>query len=111
MPDVDLTVYPALRSGRVVTDLATTIANANTYYFRNNGRMLLHVTNSTGSTVTLTFETPGTVDGLAIADRTATLATDKEGVFGPFPPAVYNNGDGEVKVTFNEDVYVTVLQV
>lgn len=63
MSDVDLTVYPALRSGRVVTDLATTINSANTYYFRNNGKMLLHVNN--------------TIDGLAITDKIATLATAK----------------------------------
>ncbi|HUM37545.1 MAG TPA: hypothetical protein PLQ85_11800 [Anaerolineae bacterium] len=111
MPDVNLTVYRALRSGRVVTDLKATVANANTYFFRNNGRALLHVANGTGSTVTLTFETPQTVDGLAIADRTATLATGKAAVFGPFPPAIYNNGDGAVKVTFNQDVDVTVIQV
>jgi len=111
MSDVDLTVYPALRSGRVVTDLATTINSANTYYFRNNGKMLLHVDNATGSTVTITFETPNTVDGLAITDKTATLATGKAAVFGPFPPGVYNNGDGEIKVTFTQNVTVTVIQV
>lgn len=97
MSDVDLTVYPALRSGRVVTDLATTINSANTYYFRNNGKMLLHVNN--------------TIDGLAITDKTATLATAKAAVFGPFPPGVYNNGDGELKVTFTQNVTVTVIQV
>ena len=111
MSDVDLTVYRALRSGRVATDLKTTIANANTYYFRNNGRALLHVNNTTGSTVTMTFETPGTVDGLAITDKTATLVTGKAAVFGPFPPATYNNEEGEVKVAFNQDVDVTVIQV
>ena len=111
MTDVDLTVYPGLRSGRDLTALATTIANANDYYFRNNGRMLLYVNNATGSTVTITTETPNTVDGLAVTDHTTTLATAKEAVFGPYPPEIYNDGDGEVHVTFNQDVDVVVVQV
>lgn len=108
MSDVDVTAYPGLRSGRILTDLKTTVSTANTYHFRNNGQMLLHVANASGSTVTATFAQPNPVSGYA---TTATLATAKAGFFGPFPPSIYNNGDGEVQVTFDQIVDVTVIQV
>lgn len=107
MADVDVTAYPGLRSGRILTDLKTTVSTANTYHFRNNGRMLLHVANASGSTVTMTFAQPNLTEGY---DTTATLVTGKAGFFGPFPPSVYNNGDGEVQVTFNQIVDITVVQ-
>jgi len=106
--DVRLTAYPGRRSGRVLTDLKTTVNPVNTYFFRNNGRMLLHVANASGSTATLTFAQPNPVEGYV---TTATLTTAKAGMFGPFPPAIYNNGDGEVQVTFDQVVDVTVVQV
>jgi len=108
MADVDVTAYPGLRSGRILTDLKITVSTANTYHFRNNGRMLLYVANASGNTVTATFAQPNPAEGY---DTTATLATAKAGMFGPFPPAIYNNGDGEVQVTFDQVVDVTVVQV
>jgi len=49
----------------------------------------------------LTFKTPGTVDGLDIAEMTVTVtasATVGE-LIGPFPPSIYNQSDGTVHVT------------
>lgn len=111
MADVTLTVYDAARAGLDLTGNKTTIVTDNDYYFHNNGKTLLHVANATGSTVTVTIVTPNTVDGLAITDRTATLATAKQGVFGPFPPGIYNDSDALVHVTFDQTVDVTAFRL
>ncbi len=49
--------------------------------FNNTSRTLFHVKNASGGSVTLTFQTPGTVDGLAIAERT--VAVPAGGVVWP----------------------------
>lgn len=111
MADVTLTVYDVVRAGTSITDNDTTIATANDYYFPNDGKTVLHVANASGSTVTVTMVTPNTVDGLAITDKTATLATAKSAVFGPFPPGVYNDVNGLVHCTFNQIVDVIALRI
>jgi len=110
MSDVNLSVYGISRSGRDLTAVKTTVAIDNDYYFPNNGQVGLYVKNATGSTVTVTTETPNTVDGLAVADKTSTLATAKEALLGPFPPNIYNDEDGKVHVAFDQTVDVTVVR-
>lgn len=111
MADVTLTVYDVLRAGRSITDNDTTVATANDYYFPNDGKTILHVANASGSTLTLTIETPNTVDGMAISDKTATLATAKSSVFGPYPPGIYNDENGNVHATFDQIVDIIALRV
>lgn len=38
---------------------------------------------------TVTFVTPGTVDGGAVGDLQQSLAATEYGIFGPFPPGIY----------------------
>jgi len=79
--------------------LAVALTTAGTQHsFANDGRVFLYVRN-TGAAKTLTMTTPNTVQGLAIADQTATItATTGDQMFGPFPPSLYNNSDGTVYV-------------
>lgn len=111
MADVTLTVFDARRAsnGVNVTDQDTTVSAADTYYVPNNGRVVLLVTSTPGCTVTI--ETPGTVDGLAVTDLTATIGAAKQHVLGPFPGQVYNRADGTVKVTFSAAADVLALRV
>ena len=88
-------------------------ANAGGSYFANDGMMFLHVVNGSGAPITVTVETPGVVDGLAIADQIITVTNAEERFIGPFPPGIYNQSDGTVYVDYSAvtDVSVAVLRL
>lgn len=73
----------------------------------------LHVRNGSGSSITVTVPTPGTTaDGLAIADRTVTVAAGAHAVFAPGSSAgVYGQVDGSVNVDYSAVTTVTVALV
>jgi hypothetical protein len=103
-----LTVQQISRAGLTPTYGA---ANVDGHSFPNGGdREFLHVkTGGTGCTVTV--QTPNTVDGLAIADRTYVIGTSSERMIGPFPRANYNQGAEEVYVDFSSVTTVTIAAV
>lgn len=110
MSDVTLTVYEADRSsGANYTDNKTAGTSANDYYFTNNGKTVLITEAAGGATVTV--ETVKTVDGEAVADLSLTAGTAKVMVWGPFPPNVYNDGDGEVHVTVSANTSLFVVSL
>lgn len=92
-----LTVVDCVRSGVANT---VTAAIAEGAKFANDGQTFLYCLDTVGNAV-LTFKTPGTVDGLAIAEMTATVVADATAgaLIGPFPPSIYNQSDGTVHVT------------
>ena len=81
--------------------------------FSNDGRIILQVGNGGGSPITVTIQTPGTVDDLAVSDRTVTVGDGDTKLIGPFPPGIYNQSDGMVYVDFSAvtDVTVAALRV
>jgi hypothetical protein len=86
-------------------------ANVDGSYIPNDGRMMLEVKN-TGSQITVTVETPGTVDGLAVGDLVVIVpATSGDKMIGPFPTDIYNQPDGTIKVTFTAVSGVTVAAI
>lgn len=66
----------------------------------NDGSVFIEATNTDASVVrNVTVETPGSVSGLAVADRViAVPAAGGVRLIGPLPPAVYNQADGTVYV-------------
>lgn len=98
-----------------VTGLEETLAAAHVdgNKFPNDGRIILHVVNGNVADRTVTIQTPGTVDGLAIAERTIVVTAAEARFIGPFPPGIYNQSDGMVYVDFSAitDVTVAVLRV
>jgi len=83
-------------------------ANADGHSFENVGREFLQVKN-TGTEKTVTVQTPGTVDGLAIEELTVTVAaTTGDKMIGPFPTHVFNQSGGVVYVDFSAVTGVTV---
>lgn len=79
--------------------------------FVNNGREYFHVKNGGGAPITVTFVTPGTVDGGAIADLTGSVAAGDTAIFGPFPPVNYNDTaavGGIMSVTYSGVTSVSV---
>lgn len=74
----------------------------------NDGRVFIHVKNNGASPITVTVQTPGAVDGLAIADRQVTVSNGSEKMIGPFLPNVYNQSDGSIWINYSATTSVTV---
>lgn len=79
-----------------------TLDSDDQYDFVNDGRIVLYLTGGAANSV-ITFQTGGTVAGLAVADKTLNLAASARRLVGPFPTAPYNNDQGKVRVTSNTD--------
>src|SRR5690554_3576544 len=90
-----------------------TALNGDGHSFKNDGeRTVLHVVNgATG--FDLTIQTPQTVDGLDVADRTVSIGANEEHFIGPFPQKNYNQSDGLVYVDYDnvDDGTIAVLKV
>ena len=82
-----------VRSGSGLTPVYTAVADiADTHEVNNNGKTtFLQFKKSGAGNAVVTFQTPGTVDGNAIAELTATVvATTGDKMIGPFARDVYN---------------------
>jgi hypothetical protein len=76
--------------------------------FANNGSVFYHVKNGGGGSITATFVTQSTVDGLAVSDLAVAVPNGGERIVGPFPPGIYNDANGRVQVTYSGVTSVTV---
>lgn len=105
MARVALAVQTISRDGIVP---AYTAGDATNHHeFVNDGKTYIHVKNGGGGSITVTIDTPGSVDGLAIADRTVTVANGSEKKIGPFPSS-YNQSGGLVYVNLSGATSVTL---
>ena len=76
------------------------LPSATTYVRVNNGQ---------GSPITVTFATPGTVGGNAIADGGGSVTNAQARVFGPFPPQLFADPTtGLVTTTYSSSTSVTI---
>lgn len=101
------TVQAADRAGVVPTQNAVAASDQ----FPNDGHTMLWIENGSGSPLTVTIVTPGTIDGQAVSDRDVTIADGAIKVIGPFPRNVYNDSDGLVTVEFDETTSVTAAAI
>ena len=92
------------RSGDQVTGAA---ANVDGHSVTWRDTLFFYVNNGSGSAVTVTVDTPGTVDGLAITDLTLSVPAGEDRIFGPFPADYYRQSDGSVHVDFSAVTSVT----
>ena len=110
MADVTLTVYDVTRAaGLSFTASHTDAVNTNTYYVPNDGRVLLLLLSAAGATVTVT--TPNTVDLMAIADLAITATGAATQVHGPFPPSIYNDANGNIKLAVSAATDVMAIRM
>lgn len=103
-----LTVQEISRSG---LNPSYTAAVADGHKIENTGREFVHVKNASGASVNVTIQTPGTVDGLAVADRVVAVPASEERMIGPFAPSDYNQDDDEVYVDYSATSSVTAAAV
>jgi hypothetical protein len=112
MADFTLTVYETTKSGSTApnyTDNETDATSSNNYYIPNNGRVVLIVEAATSSNVTI--QTPGSIDGNAIADLVVALADADIKIVGPFAPQIYNDAAGRLLVTVSANTKLFAVRL
>jgi len=101
MTTTTLTVFEISRSGRSVTEHLSAATETDGDQFLNDGKTFLVVKNGSVSPITVTVQTPGSIDGQALADLTVTIAATGDGdgldfqFIGPFT-GTYNQSGGYV---------------
>ena len=97
MADRRLTPEKSLVTGLTATVL-TDILTTDVHQVRNDGRMFLRCAKTGSTDAVFTFTTPITLNGLAVANPTATVvATTGIQYLGPFNPAIYNDANGDLE--------------
>jgi hypothetical protein len=76
--------------------------------FEPGNRTFFHIKNGDASSHTVTFVTPGTAYGQAIADETVTVPAGAERMIGRFPAEGFAGSDSLVSVTYSAVTSVTV---
>ncbi len=108
----DVTLTPQKASAAGVTPTRTSMATADTYIVRNGGNTLLAFIKTGAGEATITVQTPATLGGLAVAERTITVvATTGDVMAAGFAPAVYNDSSGDMRFTTNEETALTVAVI
>ena len=93
--------------------LSFTAANADGHSISNDGKTFLYVKNGSGAPINVTLQTPGTVDGLAVADRVVAVPAGGERIISDLRPDAYNRpptgtDPNEVYVDFSAVTTVSV---
>ncbi len=85
------------------------ILTPDTHQIANDGKVWLHAKKSGAGNAILTFVTPKTVGGLAVADPAITVvATTGDKFIGPFLPNLFNNKSGDLEFTIDDVVGFTL---
>jgi hypothetical protein len=79
--------------------------------FVNDGETFFHVKNGDASSITVTFDAVGKLEGFAIADLAVTVAATSEEMVGPFPRGIFNSGATGVGVSYSAVTSVTVAAI
>ncbi len=107
-----LTVQQIVRSGNGLTPTYTPADVAGNTVPGNDGRIFLHFKNANAATRTVTINTPGQVAGLDITDLTAIIPVNPgDKMVGPLPPAVFNQADESLSITYSAVADLTVAAI
>jgi hypothetical protein len=106
MPQTALTVQEIPHGGAAESFVAAAAAGTGNK-FPCDGKTWLHV-KGTGTQKILTIQTPGTVDGLAVAERTITIpATTGDILVPPLPPSQYAQADNMLYIDLDLATAIT----
>lgn len=83
------------------------------HYFDNRSQeVFLHVKNGGGSPITVTIDTPGTIDGMAIPNLAVVVTNAEERIIGPFRNDLYGQAEQAISkavlVDLSDDTSVTL---
>ena len=107
----ELTVQQITETGAAATYVAAT-AEGDTA--DNNGNMFLHIKNGGGGAITATITAlttsvdSGVYGDLTKANATIEVAAETEAFIGGFAPAAFNDGNGEIAITYSGVTSVTI---
>lgn len=105
----NVTLPPTASDLDGTTAVPVTMAIADNYICRNNGRVLLHFVKTGAGAAVITIVTPKTVNSLALADQTIAVPATTGNVWaGPFPPDTFNDNSGDMDISTDEDTAITV---
>lgn len=111
------TITQISRAGATDLDALAVAADAGlTDWWTGTGNEFLYVNNGGGSPITLTLQyngPGGTIDGVALSNRTVSVGAGKRAIVGPFPGNLYTSqSTGRVTVGWSAvtSVKVAVLQ-
>lgn len=83
--------------------------------FSNTGRELFYIKNGGGGGITVTFDSPATCSfagaALAAHDNVVSVGAAEERLIGPFPAVRFNDGNGNVQVSYSGVTTVTVAVI
>ena len=107
-----LSVQNIVRSGNGLDPTYAAAANGGDEFVNDGKRTFVHILNANAATRTVTFATPKTVAGLAVADLAVVVpVTPGEAMVGPFPADTFNDGDGKVQMTYSTEVDLTIAVI
>lgn len=114
MPLADLPVQRSTANGAVLT-FVPSIAGGHAIKNRANNVCLLVSTKASATIVTIRSVIPSrpgdaTYPANTVADRTFSIAGDKDAIIGPFPNA-FNNSDGSFEASYSVLTNVDVAAV
>lgn len=80
--------------------------------FANTGIEFFYANNASGGAITITFDSPNTcnfnVAANAAHDDAVVVSAGTAQIIGPFPPGRFNDGSGNVQVTYSGVTSLTV---
>lgn len=106
MANVTLTPQDLTSAGVTVT--RTALSTSDTYIVRvPPGGVVINWRKTGAGQAIVTVQTPGTVDGLAIAERTVTVPASTGDVAGVYRKEPYADSSGDLRFTVDEDTGLT----
>jgi len=79
--------------------------------FLNTGREMVHIKNGSGGALVVTFVTPKTYQGVALADPTVSVGAGSEEMIGPFPPGIFNGAAALLSMTYSGVTSLTIAVI
>lgn len=101
-----LTATTITRSGVDVAGVTPTASTGDNW--ANTGYELVEIKNGSGGSINVTLDITAAPDGLAVTDPVVAVAAGATKIIGPFPPGIYNDGNGLAKVTCSSVSSVTI---
>jgi len=110
MADTRYAPLKIVKTGLTTAYTAGIIVGTTDFVMKNDGRTLLHVKKSGAGACSMICKTPAQVQGLDIAEVTISIpATTGDVMLGPFPPSLFNDGNGDMRFNFSEVTGLTFM--
>jgi len=108
LADVRLSVQKIIQAGLTPAQTGSLTATTVDYVFKNSGKTFLYLVKGGAGDCVATLTTPAEVGGLAVSNPAVTIvATTGIKMVGPLPPAIFNDANGDCRVTFSETTGLT----